>query len=61
MTGSRSAMTSGRSSWPPGGRAELTHQLLAFARRDVVQPQALDLNEVIMRVEQLLIRTLGEH
>ena len=44
-----------------GRAAELTHQLLAFARRDVVQPRPLDLNEVITRVEQLLIRTLGEH
>ena len=41
--------------------AELTHQLLAFARCDVVQPLPLDLNEVITRVERLLIRTLGEH
>jgi PAS domain S-box-containing protein len=41
--------------------AELTHQLLAFARRDVVRPRPLDLNEVITRVEQLLIRSLGEH
>ena len=41
--------------------AELTHQLLAFARRDVVQPRPLDLNEVITRAEQLLIRSLGEH
>ena len=44
-----------------GRAAELTHQLLAFARRDIVQPRPLDLNEVITRVEQLLIRTLGEH
>ena len=44
-----------------GRAAELTRQLLAFARRDVVQPRPLDLNEIIMRVEQLLIRTLGEH
>ena len=44
-----------------GRAAELTHQLLAFARRDVVQPRPLDLNEVITRVQQLLIRTLGEH
>jgi PAS domain S-box-containing protein len=44
-----------------GRAAELTHQLLAFARRDVVRPRPLDLNEVITRVEQLLIRTLGEH
>ena len=41
--------------------ADLTHQLLAFARRDVVQPRPLNLNEVIAGVEQLLIRTLGEH
>jgi PAS domain S-box-containing protein len=41
--------------------AELTHQLLAFARRDVVQPRPLDLNHVITRAEQLLIRSLGEH
>jgi two-component system, cell cycle sensor histidine kinase and response regulator CckA len=44
-----------------GRAAELTHQLLAFARRDVVQLRPLDLNEVITRVEQLLIRTLDEH
>ncbi len=44
-----------------GRAAELTRQLLAFARRDVVQPRPLDLNEVIAGVEQLLIRTLGEH
>jgi PAS domain S-box-containing protein len=44
-----------------GRAAELTQQLLAFARRDVVQPRPLDLNEVIARAGQLLIRTLGEH
>jgi PAS domain S-box-containing protein len=41
--------------------AGLTRQLLAFARRDVIKPRALNLNEVIERVEQLLVRTLGEH
>jgi PAS domain S-box-containing protein len=41
--------------------AELTRQLLAFARREVVQPRVLDLNDTIADVEQLLIRTLGEH
>ncbi len=41
--------------------ADLTRQLLAFARRDVVQPRPLNLNEVIASVEQLLVRTLGEH
>jgi PAS domain S-box-containing protein len=41
--------------------AGLTHQLLAFARRDVIQPRVLNLNQVIETVEQLLLRTLGEH
>jgi PAS domain S-box-containing protein len=40
---------------------KLTRQLLTFARRDVVHPQALDLNQVIHGVEHLLRRTLGEH
>jgi PAS domain S-box-containing protein len=39
----------------------LTHQLLAFARREVVQPQVLSLNEVVTGVLALLRRTLGEH
>jgi PAS domain S-box-containing protein len=40
--------------------AELTHQLLAFARRGVVQPRALNLNDMIGGLKPLLIRTLGE-
>ena len=39
----------------------LTHQLLAFARREVVQPRVLNLNDVVASVMQLLQRTLGEH
>jgi two-component system, cell cycle sensor histidine kinase and response regulator CckA len=39
----------------------LTHQLLAFARREVVQPRVLSLNEVVTGVMELLRRTLGEH
>ncbi|HEU0042302.1 MAG TPA: ATP-binding protein [Jiangellaceae bacterium] len=39
----------------------LTHQLLAFARREVVRPQVLDLNEVISEVEEMLRRSIGEH
>ncbi len=38
----------------------LTHQLLAFARREVVQPVALDLNAVVAEVTQLLDRIIGE-
>ncbi|MFF5288973.1 hybrid sensor histidine kinase/response regulator [Paractinoplanes globisporus] len=45
-----------------GQRAtDLTHQLLAFGRREVVRPQVLNLNTVVTEVEQLLRRTLGEH
>jgi PAS domain S-box-containing protein len=38
----------------------LTHQLLAFARREVVRPRVLDLNQVVTGVAELLGRTLGE-
>ena len=41
--------------------AALTRQLLAFARREVVRPRALDLNDVIHGVEEMLRRTIGEH
>jgi two-component system cell cycle sensor histidine kinase/response regulator CckA len=40
---------------------DLTHQLLSFARREVVRPQALDLNKVISDVEEMLRRSIGEH
>jgi len=38
---------------------DLTHQLLAFARRKVVQPQVLNLNDKVNGIEELLRRTLG--
>ena len=41
--------------------AGLTRQLLAFARKEIIQPRVLDINDVVLSVEQLLIRTLGEH
>jgi PAS domain S-box-containing protein len=41
--------------------AHLTHQLLAFARREIVQPEVVDVNDVVGAIEQLLRRTLGEH
>ena len=40
--------------------ALLTHQLLSFARREVVQARALSLNSAITRMEQILRRTIGE-
>jgi signal transduction histidine kinase/CheY-like chemotaxis protein len=39
---------------------ELTHQLLAFARREVAQPRVLKLNDAVSDIEELLCRTLGE-
>jgi signal transduction histidine kinase len=41
--------------------ASLTAQLLAFARRDLVQPQHLDLNKLIAGNERMLQPLLGEN
>ncbi len=40
--------------------AALTEQLLAFGRRQVVQPKALDLNLVIQDVQTMIGRLIGE-
>jgi len=39
---------------------DVTRQLLAFSRRQVVAPQALDLNEVLERSRRTLARLIGE-
>jgi len=41
--------------------AELTHRLLAFARRQPLAPQAVDVNHKLAGMDGLLRRTLGEH
>ncbi|GIF20481.1 PAS domain S-box-containing protein [Actinoplanes tereljensis] len=41
--------------------ADLTHQLLAFARREVVRPRPLSLNDVVIDIEAMLRRSIGEH
>jgi signal transduction histidine kinase len=39
--------------------AALTHRLLAFSRRQTLDPQILDLNGLILGMEELLRRTVG--
>lgn len=39
--------------------AALTHQLLIFGHRGVVEPEMLDMNSVVADMEQLLRRTMG--
>lgn len=41
--------------------AALTAQLLAFSRRQVLQPVALDLNTIVRDVARMLERVIGEH
>src|SRR5262249_50295047 len=41
--------------------ASLTHQLLAFSRKQVMQPTVLNVNEVVQGMRSLLRRLIGEH
>jgi PAS domain S-box-containing protein len=40
--------------------AELTHRLLAFARRQPLNPRHTDVNALVLEAKQLLARTVGE-
>ncbi len=40
--------------------ANLTRQLLLFSRKQALQPQDLDLNEIVTHITKMLQRTLGE-
>jgi CheY-like chemotaxis protein len=41
--------------------ANLTRQLLTFSQRQVFQPRAMDLNEVVANMTKMLRRLIGEH
>jgi len=41
--------------------ASLTRQLLAFSRRQVLQPKEFDLNSAVAEMHQMLQRLIGEH
>ncbi len=44
-----------------GHAAELTQQLLAFSRKQILQPKVLDLNQLVGDVEKMLRRLVGEN
>ena len=41
--------------------AAVTHQLLAFSRKQVLQPRVIDLGELVHDFEKILRRVIGEH
>jgi PAS domain S-box-containing protein len=40
--------------------ASLTHQLLSFSRRQVLQPEVLDMNTIVIDIKKMLERLIGE-
>ena len=61
LAGNESAMRQVLEIKSAGERAaSLTHQLLAFSRRQVLQPKVLDLNAIVADFDRMLRRLVGE-
>jgi len=58
LEGQRTALEQIRRSAERGGA--LTNQLLAFSRRQPLQPRVIHLNELVVQIEKLLRRLIGE-
>jgi CheY-like chemotaxis protein len=43
-----------------GSAANLTQQLLAFSRKQIIEPKVIDLNDVLSGMRQMLSRLIGE-
>ena len=41
--------------------ATLTRQLLAYSRKQVLQPKKLNLNDIVKEIQKILLRLIGEH
>jgi two-component system, cell cycle sensor histidine kinase and response regulator CckA len=46
--------------WSAIAATDLTRQLLAFSRQQVLEPRVMELNEVVMKAQRVLERLLGE-
>jgi signal transduction histidine kinase len=41
--------------------AALTRQLLAFSRRQIIEPKAVNINDILLDMDKMLRRLVGEH
>ncbi|MEW6720979.1 MAG: PAS domain S-box protein [Thermodesulfobacteriota bacterium] len=44
-----------------GSAASLTRQLLAFSRKQIIEPRVLSLNDLVRNIQQMLVRLIGEN
>ena len=49
-----------RCSLPPTGLLSLTKRLLVFSRKQVVEVKAININELILGLKQMLVRIISE-